>query len=266
MNACNLSPQVKITKTNGKVLPIFDRLFRESNTVPYYKTSLPWMAKEQKFTYKADRLKYQSYANVLQEEYPTSPEIYYENKLYETVVGALLREYFGKRDPRMKFYYASKYDDYCSSSDYIVNKPGSRDEYVRIDLTVSEAEVLSFEQNHSHPTLNKKINRFQNSSGIPEEFFEVVKPHETPKPLPLIIIRMDRSILCGFVHDFFRTMALKDPKVDILEYFSTWIHHNSHIHQERIAYILGMDNTQTDSRYPEDNITELATQIGELFA
>ena len=95
-------------------------------------------AEERKFTYSSDNLMYRYQANIFQEELAKSPEAYYENRLYETIVGSLLRKYLSKNGSNSNFYYASKYDDYFSSCDYII---GGEEGAIRIDLTVSSGRI-----------------------------------------------------------------------------------------------------------------------------
>lgn len=179
------------------------------------------MAGEEKFTYVSNLMMYQQRVHFFQDEIiTTSLEEYYENRLYETIVGSLLRKYLSKDDPDNVFYYTSQHDDYYSACDYIVSQPGNRGKLVRIDLTVSNSEIRSFEDNYTQATMSKKIRLFHRGSGIPEEFFQSVHPGMKPTPLPLIILRVNRPILAAFAHDFFKTMASGSTKIDILEHFS----------------------------------------------
>lgn len=96
------------------------------------------MEKEQKFTYASNDITFQYYANRYEQGITRSREVYYQNKLFEVVVGAILREYLVKNDPKTTFYYASKYDDLFSAFDYMVC---SGNESVRIDLTMTKGRI-----------------------------------------------------------------------------------------------------------------------------
>lgn len=254
----------RITKTNGRIIPAAGRFFESCPNIPHYKVSIPWMFQEQKCTYRSDRLAFQCKADALHREAEVSQESYYENRLYETVVGALLRSYLAKRNPNSAFYYTSRYDDYRSACDYIVSPSGRPEDFVRIDLTVGDSAIRSFEQNHTLPTIQSKIERFSKNSGVSKEFFDAVFPSVPPQPLSLLIIRMSRPILRSFMNDFFETMATEGTKIDILEHFSRWMKRNAFPAKKRVAYILGMEKDGAPGS--ENGMMELATQVGILFS
>lgn len=106
------------------------------------------------------------------------------------------------------------------------------------------------------------MEHFHTSSGIPEEFYSSVKPHLIQKPLPLIILRLDQSILSAFVHDYFKHISVSKTTTDILAYFNQWVDSNTSIIGIRIAYILGHVTNPSESK----GVGNLATQIGILFA
>lgn len=138
MNQPRLSSYGNVTKSNGTIFPSLKRFFDESKCVPFPEVALPWMEKEQKFTYASDDMTFQYHAKNFQEEIIRPPEVYYQNRLFEVMIGAILREFLLKNDSEASFYYASKYDDLFAAFDYIVC---IKDEYVRIDLTMTKGKI-----------------------------------------------------------------------------------------------------------------------------
>jgi hypothetical protein len=221
------------------------------------------MEKERKHTtYASKNLSYQTKANRYQETILKSPVSYYENRLFETVVGSLIRKYLSLNNPKTIFYHTSPHDDFFSGADHIVSQPDNSSEFVRIDLTVGDGRIRSLEKSCPLQTINKKITGFHTRPGIPEEFFEAIRPSESPKPLPLIILRMNRVALSLFINDYFKTMVSEKRKIDILEHFHTWMNYNVNITSERIAHILGLTKTP----HEHDQTAKLAVQISTLFA
>lgn len=99
-------------------------------------------------------------------------EGYHVNRLYETMVGELLREYFLKNDRTVTVHIASSHDDFFSGSDFIITK-GTQS--VRIDLSLGSGRIHALEENYSLKSIEYKVRKFHESAGIPEEYFATIK-------------------------------------------------------------------------------------------
>lgn len=243
-----------------RMSPVLERFLEEPIGIPSPEVSLAWIKKErQRLGYASPDFRYESRVAYVRLDRPQSTEAFNKNKMYETIAWKLLYEYFRKIDPEVSVFITSTHDDIFSGCDFVICKD---DLCVRIDLTTGVDRLKSFEQNLSLMTISKKVEKFYDNPGIPYEFFASVKPHLIPKPLPLIILRIDRSILSMFIQDFFEILSREKTQIDILSYFWVWIDENTDIIEERIAYILGLAKTQDEY----DDIEKLTIQIGILFA
>jgi hypothetical protein len=264
MNQLYQNYPTRTCKANGKMLPVLKQFFNETRCVPFPEVSIPWMHNELKHSYES-KTDFR-FAHCAESFHKTrnnrTSEEYYLNRLYEAVVWSLIRTYLWKNNPGSAFYHASRYDDLFSSCDYIVEWAENNEELVRIDLALSQKAIRSFEENLALRTMSDKVEHFHTSSGIPEEFYSSVKPHLIQKPLPLIILRLDQSILSAFVHDYFKHISVSKTTTDILAYFNQWVDSNTSIIGIRIAYILGHVTNPSESK----GVGNLATQIGILFA
>lgn len=224
----------------------------EESTVPYPNVSLAWMTEVRKeLLYTSDDLDFEKRAgDYMQRKNARFPEGYYANRLYETVVGKLLHDYLKQNNSDTSLVITSSHDDLFASCDYIISKA---DQSVRVDLTIASTKIYSFDQNYGTQSIGKKVQRFYDSPCIPQEYF-ATKPDSSPKPLPLIILRIDKSILSSFIHDFFEIIATQKTNMDLLDYFSEWINTDSNVTRERVAYLLWFVNDPRESRFV-DSIT-----------
>lgn len=116
-----------------------------------------------------------------------------------------------------------------------------------MDLSVANTSDHNLNKYHIPAAIIDKTEKFFRTSYVPEEYFLALKPDIEPRPLPLVIICVDRFILSSFIHDFFEIIATQKTDIDLLEYFSEWMNTESYVTKDRVAYLLGYVNDPKES-------------------
>ncbi|MDD2916380.1 MAG: hypothetical protein PHH70_00885 [Candidatus Gracilibacteria bacterium] len=233
----------------------------ENNNVHYSQIALPWMTAVRKdLAYNSDNLRFeQRVGRYWQKRNAYFPEGHYANRLYETVMGKLLHDYLKKQNPDISVLISSNHDDIFAGCDYVIS---NGDQCVRVDLAISTTNKRNFNKNNNPLAIVRKAEKFFRTPGIPEEYFATMKPDIKPRPLPLIIVRIDGSMFDQFVHDFFQTITVQNTYGDVLEYFSDWMGIDSSVTRGRVAYLLGYVNNPSEKGF----VNDITNQIGILLA
>lgn len=126
----------------------------------YPEIFLPWMAQEQKFSYNSSDITYQYNADRIHDDAAIISHTFYENKFYEIIIGSLIRHYLLSKNPNSLFYYTSRHDDYTAGCDYLVSLKGNVQEFVRIDLNISNRTIEENEHNYITGAVQIKMKKF----------------------------------------------------------------------------------------------------------